>query len=134
MLDEIDCIAQERQSGSSGCDKERNNTTISLLQQLDQVQNDTIIISATNAPQSIDRAVMRRFSLHHELEPLYADECIKMAKKFLETVDMSYSSKDMESGIRNLCATDKLRQSKVMNFIITHISDAVINNRDNIVF
>lgn len=133
MLDEIDCIAQERQGGSSGCDKERNNTTISLLQELDQVQNDTIIISATNVPNTIDHAVMRRFSLHHVVEPLTVDESIEMATKYLATVKLGYDWMDMCKAIGNI-GKNKIQQSVLMNFIITCISDAVINNRNNLEF
>lgn len=65
MLDEIDAIAGARTGSSSGSTKELNNTTITLLQELDQLSNRNIVIAATNIPDVVDHAVMRRFTTKH---------------------------------------------------------------------
>ena len=133
MLDEIDCIAQRRKGSSEGSTREFNNTTISLLQELDKIQNDSIIIGATNIPDAIDPAVKRRFAIHHEILAPTKEECIDMIHQYLKSIDISYNYMDIER------AADKLYSSKqspaqaiILNYVISKIADAVINKKDNI--
>lgn len=67
MLDEIDAISTRRCKGSSGSDGEINRITITLLQEFDKVTRNQIIIAATNRLDSIDEALIRRFSKLHEV-------------------------------------------------------------------
>lgn len=133
MLDEIDCIAQSRKGASEGSTREFNNTTISLLQELDKIQNDSIIIGATNIDDAIDPAVKRRFALHHEVTPLSKEECTDMINLYLGSVGMDYDKREVGKVTELLLAgKERVTQSTILNYIITKIADAVISKRDNV--
>lgn len=87
MLDEIDCISVKRSvaSDGSGCGAEMSRTTISLMQELDNVSNRNVIIGATNRIDDIDPALKRRFTEKHEVKKLTADEIRAFTKKFAES-------------------------------------------------
>lgn len=71
MLDEIDCISISRSGASnSGADGEMGRITISLMQEFDRLPNDVIVIGATNRKDRIDEALLRRFTIHHEVKRL----------------------------------------------------------------
>jgi len=59
FLDEIDGICSNRQ-GSRQDVQEGSRTTSSLLQQLDQLPPGQIVIAATNYPDAVDSALVRR--------------------------------------------------------------------------
>lgn len=84
MLDEIDCIAAKRASGGSrGADGELERTTIALIQELDRMPNHVTLIAATNRIDMLDEAVIRRFSVCHEVREMSRDELYQMAKQFV---------------------------------------------------
>lgn len=138
MLDEIDCIAQARKGASEGTTREFNNTTISLLQELDKIQNDSIIIAATNIPHVIDPAVKRRFAVQHEVLAPSKEECIAMMHQYLDSVGLAYSPNDVQFVADNFYADNELpeyappTQAYILNYMATQIADAVINNREEI--
>lgn len=133
MLDEIDCIAQVRKGASEGATREFNNTTISLLQELDKIQNDSIIIGATNIPDSIDPAVKRRFAIHHEVLPPTKNECSDMMIQYLKSVGMTFSLVELDEAVKSMyLSPEKPTQASILNYIISKIADAVINKRDRI--
>lgn len=86
MLDEIDCISVKRSAvnDGSGCGAEMSRTTISLLQELDNISNRHIIIGATNRIDDIDQALKRRFTEKHEVKKLTADETREFINRFVE--------------------------------------------------
>lgn len=69
MLDEIDAIARKRGSSDSNADAEINRITVTLMQEFDRLMNHQIVIGATNRIDTIDEALIRRFSRTHEVEP-----------------------------------------------------------------
>lgn len=69
MLDEIDTIARKRGSSDSNADAEINRITVTLMQEFDRLMNHQIVIGATNRIDTIDEALIRRFSRTHEVEP-----------------------------------------------------------------
>ena len=84
MLDEVDCISMKRApGGSKGIDGELERTTISLMQELDRLPSHVVIIAATNRPDLIDEALMRRFSIRHEVTPMSETEIAETATRFL---------------------------------------------------
>lgn len=88
MLDEVDCISMKRASGGSkGPDGELERTTISLMQELDKLPCHVVLLAATNRPDLIDDALMRRFSVKCELMPMTRDELTAMAERFLSATD-----------------------------------------------
>ena len=135
MLDEIDCIAQYRKENGSGTDKELNNTTVSLLQELDQMRNDSIIIGATNIPGIIDPAVMRRFTIHHEVQPLPEEEAHKMTRQYLDSVGIAYDTAEAEAAVHKMYQTDeRVTQAEIQTFMVQKIADMVIEQKDHITF
>lgn len=85
MIDEIDAIAQKR--GANGDSGEMSRVVISLMQNLDELQNDVVLLGATNRVDIIDAAVLRRFSLIHEVKRLECVEREKMAMKFFGDIE-----------------------------------------------
>lgn len=77
FLDELDCLGGQRIIGTEAADKERNSIVNSLLTNLDRIPDGTIIIGATNLPESIDSALERRFNLKLWLDNP-SDEQIKL--------------------------------------------------------
>lgn len=61
LLDEFDAIGRTR--GRSDDVGELDRVVISLLQELDHTVPRGIVVAATNAPDSLDRAIWRRFDL-----------------------------------------------------------------------
>ena len=84
MIDEVDCISIKRgNGGSKGVDGELERTTISLMQELDQLPNTVILVAATNRKDLIDKALLRRFSIQHEITVLTYEENLELVDKFL---------------------------------------------------
>lgn len=75
----------------SGSDKENNRTTVTIMQELDKLSNDTILLAATNRLDIIDKAVLRRFSIKHEVKPLNDNEKFEMLDAFLKDVGVDFS-------------------------------------------
>lgn len=87
MLDEIDCISISRSGASnSGADGEMGRITISLMQEFDRLPNDVIVIGATNRKDRIDEALLRRFTIHHEVKRLSESERSEMVSKFFDDI------------------------------------------------
>lgn len=127
MLDEIDCIATKRQSSGDSAGREFNNTTISLLQELDQLGNDVVVIGATNVPELIDAAVKRRFSIVHEVEVLDEKENAEMVQKYLSTVPCTVNDESIVTFVRST-EGKKISQGIVMNRIIQCIADSLMES------
>lgn len=94
MLDEVDAIGMMRGKEDVG---EMARITIALMQALDCVRNDTVIIGATNRIDMIDRALLRRFTLQHEVLKFSKQEMKSMIIKFLNDVNCEYNEIDIET-------------------------------------
>lgn len=130
MLDEIDCISITRSSSGSsgGAGGEMARITISLMQEFDKLANDVVLIGATNRKDRIDEALLRRFSLKHEVKSLSKEEKEEMIRKYLNDIRMQFS----ESEIVEL-AHRKENQSMILNELIRMISMKIAEhmNSDN---
>lgn len=89
MLDELDAIGMRRSDNKEV--GEMSRVVISLMQNLDLLPNDVILIGATNRKDIIDEALLRRFSIHHEIRKLSADEQFQMAVRFYQDVGFPYT-------------------------------------------
>lgn len=103
MLDEIDCISVKRSAvkDGSGCGAEMSRTTISLMQELDNVSNRNVIIGATNRIDDIDPALKRRFTEKHEVKKLAADEIRAFTRKFAESAGFLVADDEQGYGWTN---------------------------------
>lgn len=98
FLDEIDCVARTRKdSGREGADGELERTTISLMQNLDTLPNNVILLAATNRPDVIDPALMRRFSQKHEVQMLSEKEVEQMVERFFASIgqEVPYTKREI---------------------------------------
>lgn len=123
MLDEIDCISIRRSDSSDGgASGEMARITISLMQEFDRLTNDIVVIAATNRMDRIDEALLRRFSLKHEVKPLDREEKKELVCKFLDDVDMDFPLNEIMPLI------DKNEnQSTLLNELIRKISQKIYN-------
>ena len=88
MLDEIDCVAAKRSaSGGKGVDGEIERTTITLMQELDRLPNHVTLIAATNRLDMVDEAMLRRFSIKHEVINMTAADLDAMIRKYISATD-----------------------------------------------
>jgi len=88
MLDEVDCVATRRcAGGSKGVDGELERTTISLMQELDRLPNHVTLIAATNRLDMVDEAMLRRFSVKHEIKNMSKNELADLARQYVKATD-----------------------------------------------
>lgn len=120
MLDEIDCISIRRSDSNGGSDEEMARVAITLMQEFDRLTNDIIVIGATNRMDRIDEALMRRFSLKHEVKSADNKEKVRIVEKFLMDIDMSFSYGELE-----ILANKSKNQSEMINNLIRLISEKI---------
>ena len=87
MLDEIDAIGMKRGTEDLG---EMARITISLMQSLDLLENEVIVIAATNRKDMIDEALLRRFSIIHEAKKLNPGEVQDLIVKYLKDINVEF--------------------------------------------
>jgi len=100
FLDEFDTIGKER--GDAHETGEIKRVVSSLLLQMDALPSHVVVITATNHPELLDRAVWRRFELRLDLLPptkLQIGEWIGRFEKKM----------DLQLGIRHDSLADKLK-------------------------
>lgn len=117
MVDEVDAIGMKRGTEDVG---EMARIVISLMQALDCVRNDTIIIGATNRIDMIDDALLRRFTIRHEVKRFSESEMTMMVTKFLDDVNISYDKGKVESFCK-----DKKCQYNVINELVRLIAQSI---------
>lgn len=121
MLDEIDCISIRRastsDSGSTG--GEMSRITIGLLQEFDRLSNTAVVLGATNRMDRIDEALLRRFSIKHEIRELTLEERAEFTKNFLYDVNVELKN------ARQLVERYK-NQSTLINAIIREIAEQIL--------
>jgi ATP-dependent 26S proteasome regulatory subunit len=122
MLDEIDCISIRRldTSSSGGTGGEMARITITLMQEFDKLPNDVIVIGATNRKDRIDEALLRRFSVKHEVEVLDEAGKIGMVRKYLHDINMNLTALE----IMDMVSKNK-NQSMLLNDLIRTISEEI---------
>lgn len=125
MLDEVDAIGLSR--GNQNDVGELNRICINLMQQLDFFDSGNILIGATNRVQDIDEALLRRFSIKHEIKLPSAEMRKAIARQYLDTIpdahytDASlYKFADETSG--QSCAI-------IINRIVNGIVQCLVNRR-----
>ena len=86
--------------GREGADGELERTTISLMQNLDTLPNNVILLAATNRPDVIDPALMRRFSQKNEVQMLSEDEAVRMVQMFFASIGQEVPYTAEETKVR----------------------------------
>lgn len=79
-MDEIDAIGMAR--GQQQEIGEMDRIVIALMQELDRMPNNIIVVGTTNRFDRLDAALVRRFTIKHEVLPLGQDEAVQVAERF----------------------------------------------------
>jgi SpoVK/Ycf46/Vps4 family AAA+-type ATPase len=116
MIDEIDAVGLAR--GHSSEVGEMSRVVIALMQALDSLGNDKIVIAATNRLDIIDKALIRRFNIQHEVKPLTGSEAIYFVDTFYTDIGSEYSSRPVYD-----CIGENNKQSYIINLL----TQSVIN-------
>ena len=133
MLDEVDCISMRRSSdGSKGADGELERTTIAIMQELDRLPNHVTLLAATNRLDIVDEALLRRFSIRHEVTEMSSTELYELAVIFMESTDTCRYIK--EEVLENIVTGSTSRTpGEMMPKLIRLIGDAMYEeNREEL--
>ena len=127
MIDELDAVSSNRAtSDRTSASGEMNRTTVSLMQNLDQLSSDVVLLAATNRPELVDAAVKRRFSIKHEVQVFTPEELLQMSERFLADVKahadfpVEYDREDLA----RYCASG-VKQSEVIDMLTESLAEAV---------
>lgn len=131
MLDEVDCISIRRSSeDGSSASQEMSRITITLMQELDKLSNDLILIGATNRKDRMDEALLRRFSIHHEVLPFSSEEKSAMVTQFLDDVGIKHNAEDVKIFVQ----TTKNTQAYIISDLVRLIANSVLTGSGAISF
>lgn len=123
MLDEIDCISIRRSDSSDGgADGEMGRVTITLMQEFDKLSNDIIVLGATNRIDRIDEALLRRFTVKHEVAKFTEREKHVFIMKYLSDIGMSdaFTLKEIDELSRK-CENQSLMLNELIRMIAQRI-------------
>lgn len=110
MLDEIDAIGIRRGKEDLG---EMSRIVIGLMQAFDLLENDIIVIGATNRKDMIDDALIRRFSIKHEVNTLSNNDAYRLITNYLNDLKIEYDDDNILDYVEN-----HHKQSEIINDII----------------
>lgn len=127
MIDELDAVSSNRaRSDSTSASGEMNRTTISLMQNLDQLSSDVVLLAATNRPELIGDAVKRRFPIWHKVQVLSPDELLQMSENFLADVraHADFHVEYDRGELVRYCGSG-VKQSEVIDTLVESLAEAV---------
>lgn len=87
FLDELDTVSGKR-NGGQACEGEISRTTACIMQEMDRLSGGGVIIAATNRKDLLDDAILRRFSLRHEVRRVGEDERKGIVMRFWAAVQL----------------------------------------------
>jgi SpoVK/Ycf46/Vps4 family AAA+-type ATPase len=90
FLDEFETLGKER--GDSRETGEIKRVVSSLLLQIDRLPSHTVVITASNHPELLDRAVWRRFQVKVQLPPPTKEQRIVFLKQFENRSSFSFKT------------------------------------------
>lgn len=126
MLDEVDAIGIKRGKEDLG---EMSRIVIGLMQSFDLLENDIIVIGATNRKDMIDEALLRRFSIIHEVKELNNNNAYRLITKFLDDLKIEYDDDDILDYIHTHTSN---KQSEIINDITKSIVE-MLNNKSEFI-
>lgn len=113
MLDEIDAIGIKRGKEDLG---EMSRIVIGLMQAFDLLENDIIVIGATNRKDMIDDALIRRFSIKHEVNTLSNNNAYRLITNYLDDLKIEYDDDNILDYVE-----DHHKQSEIIKDIVKSI-------------
>ncbi len=120
MLDEVDAISINRAKGNSGSDGELGRVTVTLMQEFDKLENDIVLIAATNRADMLDPAFISRCATKGEMLAFSKDDSIRMVKKFLKDINM-----DIPDNTITKIVEKNSDQRSVMFDVVSHIAEMI---------
>lgn len=128
MLDELDTIGLNR--GLKEDVGEISRICISLMQNIDRLNNDVILISATNRIDDIDKALISRFTIKHEFNNFHISEIEEYIINYLKDID--YTTTSDISSFALECKEKNLSNREIEHLLVIAIADAISQNSKNI--
>ena len=129
FFDEFDTIGKER--GDTKETGEIKRVVSSLLLQMDRLPSYVVVITASNHPELLDRAVWRRFQIRLDLEAPDKEQIKCFIELFIKKtgIKLNYSIENLSEKLSNYSfseveefCTDVLRQA-----VLTHQQDNARN-------
>lgn len=127
MLDEIDAIGIKRGTEDLG---EMSRIVIGLMQSFDLLENDIIVIGATNRKDMIDEALLRRFSIQHEVKVLNNNNAYRLITNYLDDLKIKYDDDDILDYVHK---KNQLKQSEIIKDITKNIVKMLNNKAEFII-
>jgi len=87
LFDECDTLGSKREPGSSNAQGEMNRVMASLLTFLESDVGDCVVLCATNMPEALDPAFVRRFDAYLEFRMPTYEQGFRLIHKTLEKFD-----------------------------------------------
>ncbi|MBS0287889.1 MAG: ATP-binding protein [Proteobacteria bacterium] len=128
FIDELDAIAKLRDDKNELGELKR--VVISLLQNLDLVESQSIVIAATNHPHILDLAIWRRFELILELSKPGESERLNLIELYLRE-NIPHNINELTSiSTEDLSGSDivKICQSCFRKHVLSNEKDSIIEN------
>lgn len=123
VLDEVDCVALKRHSShGEAANKEFERSTITLMQELDRLPNHVILIACTNVIDMLDKALIRRFSVKHEIKHISETERVALAKQFVKATN---SSDIISDEMAEAVARKSLNAAELINNLSVEIAESL---------
>ncbi|WP_094603444.1 ATP-dependent zinc metalloprotease FtsH [Sporomusa silvacetica DSM 10669] len=91
FLDELDAIGKSRASGTDGSIREYSLIVNTLLTSLDRLPDTAVVIGATNLPDLLDPAIIRRFNLRLWLDNPSATEIENYVTVYMDTHSICFN-------------------------------------------
>ena len=120
MLDEVYAIGIKRGKEDLG---EMSRIVIGLMQSFDLLENDIIVIGATNRKDMIDEALIRRFSIKHEVKVLNNNNAYRLITNFLDDLKIEYDDDDILDYVET-----NHKQSEIIKDVIKSIVEMLNKN------
>lgn len=117
-FDEIDAVGMAR--GQKNDVGEMNRIVIALMQELDLLPNNVIIIGTTNRFDRLDAALIRRFTIVHEVLPMSQEDATALAKKFYE-----YAGVQIDGWFREWCSAN-LHENETASTIVEKCTRMIV--------
>ena len=131
FLDEFDVIAKVRDDKNELGELKR--VVNSLLQNIDEFSENSILIAATNHDELLDSAIWRRFHKIIELDKPHDEQIKQIFEKYSSnfSLDFTLSDKKAEYLMRSV---NNLSPADIKVIIQSSIKKAVMNNKNSLEF
>lgn len=124
MIDEIDAIGLSRANKSNEVG-EMSRVTISLMQSLDQLGNNVILLAATNRPDMLDAALLRRFTRQHEVSELLPEEVREFSERYFADTGIEMTETELDNFVSNAPKKQATLANRIIEKIIEKIEEKV---------